>query len=205
MLGVKVAVVVSGSGNMGRQVMQAVAAADGLDLAGVLEKFSDGDRFTPPDGNDVPLGQAVAALGADLRYARPDARLSIMEIKWGIIPDMAITTTLCRIMPADKIKELAWSGRVVDGREGLSLGLVTALHDDPSQAARDTARLIASKSPDAIRAIKRLFDRAWNLADADALKLEAGLQMSLLGGENQIEAVMANVDARTPEFTHPKR
>ncbi|MCH8865465.1 MAG: crotonase/enoyl-CoA hydratase family protein [Proteobacteria bacterium] len=145
------------------------------------------------------------ALGADLRYARPDARLSIMEIKWGIIPDMAITTTLCRIMPADKIKELAWSGRVIDGREGLSLGLVTALHDDPSQAARDTARLIASKSPDAIRAIKRLFDHAWNLADADALKLEAGLQMSLLGGENQVEAVMANIDARAPEFMDPKQ
>ena len=118
---------------------------------------------------------------------------------------MAITTTLCRIMPADKIKELAWSGRVIDGREGLSLGLVTALHDDPSQAARDTARLIASKSPDAIRAIKRLFDHAWNLADADALKLEAGLQMSLLGGENQVEAVMANIDARAPEFMDSKQ
>ncbi len=144
------------------------------------------------------------ALGADLRYARPDARLSIMEIKWGIIPDMAITTTLCRLMPLDKIKELAWSGRIVDGEEALSLGLVTALHEDPSQAARDAARQIAGQSPDAVRRIKRLFDSAWDLPAADALKLEADLQLELLGGANQVEAVMANIEKRAPDFTDPK-
>jgi len=149
-------------------------------------------------------GGLQIALGADLRYARPDARLSIMEIKWGIMPDMAITTTLSRCMPADKIKELAWTGRVVDGNEACRLGMVTAVHEDPTQAARATAAQIARQSPDAIRAIKRLFDTAWDLSAPDALKLEAQLQLSLLGGRNQVEAVMANVDGRAPQFADPE-
>lgn len=148
-------------------------------------------------------GGLQIALGADLRYARPDARLSIMEIKWGLMPDMAITTTLCRCMPADRIKELAWTGRIVDGQEACDLGLVTAVHDNPSQAAHDTAAGIAGKSPDAIRAIKQLFDEAWSLPAPDALKLEATLQMKLLGERNQVEAVMANIERREPRFCDP--
>jgi len=149
-------------------------------------------------------GGLQIALGADLRYARADSRLSIMEIKWGIMPDMAITATLCRCMPADRIKELALTGRVIDGTEAFQLGLVTAVHEDPSAAARDTAAEIAGKSPDAIRAIKRLFDTAWHLPDADALRLEAQLQMTLLGGHNQVEAVMSNIEGRAPDFADPE-
>ena len=145
-------------------------------------------------------GGLQVALGADLRYAAADARFSVMEIKWGIIPDMGITTTLTRCMPADKLKELALTGRIVNGAEAHELGLVTALHDDPRQAARETAAEIAAKNPDAIRAIKRLFDSAWGLPDADALKLEASLQLSVLGKPNQVEAVMANVEGRSPRF-----
>ena len=75
------------------------------------------------------------ALGADLRYATADARLSIMEIKWGLVPDLAISTTLRDILPVDRVKELAWSGRVVDAKEALDIGLVTELYDDPFEAA----------------------------------------------------------------------
>ncbi|MDH3410755.1 MAG: crotonase/enoyl-CoA hydratase family protein, partial [Gammaproteobacteria bacterium] len=121
-------------------------------------------------------GGLQIALGADLRYATADARLSIMEIKWGLIPDMAISTTLRDILPVDRVKELAWSGRPVAGAEALGLGLVTALHEDPLTAARQTAQEICGKSPDAIRAMKRLFNSAWQLAEADALALEAQLQ-----------------------------
>ena len=149
-------------------------------------------------------GGLQVALGADLRYAAPDARLSVMEIKWGIIPDMSITTTLTRHMPVDKIKELAMTGRIVDGVEACELGLVTAVHEDPRRAAQDTAAGIATKNPDAIRAIKRLFDAAWSLPDADALKLEARLQMSVLGHPNQVEAVMANVEGRPARFGDPE-
>lgn len=145
-------------------------------------------------------GGTQIALGADIRYASADARLSVMEIKWGIIPDMGITTNLTRCMPADRLKELALTGRVVSGSEACELGLVTAVREDPAQAARETAARIATKNPDAIRAIKRLFDSAWGLADADTLKLEASLQLDLLGKPNQVEAVMANVEGRDPKF-----
>ena len=140
------------------------------------------------------------ALGADLRYARPDASLAIMEIKWGLVPDMAITTTLRDILPVDKIKELAWTGRPVGGDEALELGLVTALHDDPLAAALEAAAAIRVKSPDAIRAMKRLFNSAWRLGDAEALALEAELQLGVMGKKNQLEAVMANMQKRAPEF-----
>lgn len=140
------------------------------------------------------------ALGADLRFATPDSRLSVMEIRWGIVPDMAISTTLPRLLPTDRIKELAWSGRIVSGEEACSLGLITAVHEDPSQVARETATAIASKSPDAVRAIKKLFDAAAGLTDTEALQIEARLQMSLLGGPNQVEAVTANLEKRSPLF-----
>ena len=140
------------------------------------------------------------AIGADLRYARPDSSLSIMEIKWGLIPDMAITATLRDLLGVDRAKEMAWSGRVVGGEEASQLGLVTALHDDPLAAAVETAQAICVKSPDAIRSMKRLFNTAWRLPDAEALALEAELQLGVLGKKNQLEAVMANLQKRTPEF-----
>lgn len=143
------------------------------------------------------------ALGADLRYATPDCRLSIMEVKWGIIPDMAISKTLPGLMPADRIKELAMTGRIVGGTEAAMLGLVTAVHADPFRAARETADAIAARSPDAIRAMKKLFDNAANLSTADALRLEAELQMALLCGANQAEAIRANLENRRPEFADP--
>ncbi|MGI9272705.1 MAG: crotonase/enoyl-CoA hydratase family protein [Woeseiaceae bacterium] len=140
------------------------------------------------------------ALGADLRFASSDCRMSVMEIKWGIIPDMAISTTLPRIMPLDKIKELAWTGRIVSGEEALDLGLVTALHADPFAAAIETAGLIAGRSPAAVRAIKRLFDESATMDVSKALQLEAELQLALLGSADQAEAVMANLEKRDPNF-----
>ena len=140
------------------------------------------------------------ALGADIRYATADARLSIMEIKWGIIPDMAITATLRDVMPADRAKELGFTGRIVSGSEAGTMGLITAVHDDPFEAARELASEIAGKSPDAIRAIKTLYNTAWHDSIERALQLEAKLQMSILGKPNQIESVTANLEKRPPNF-----
>lgn len=151
-------------------------------------------------GNVFGAGLQLA-LGADLRYARPDCRFSVMEIKWGIIPDLAISTTLPRLVAMDKVKELAWTGRIFDSDEAAELGVVTATTDDPRAAAQEMAATIASRSPDAIRAIKRLFDETAQLSDADALQLEAHLQMSVLGRPNQVEAVAANLEKRAPDFT----
>lgn len=140
------------------------------------------------------------ALGADLRFATPDARLSIMEIKWGLIPDMAISTTLRDILPADRVKYLAWLGKPVSGEEALELGLVSAVHADPLQAALQTAAAIARMSPDAVQAVKQLVNTAWRLSDEAALALEAELQLQILAGENQHEAVLANMEKREARF-----
>lgn len=145
-------------------------------------------------------GGAQIALGADLRYAAPDAKLSIMEIRWGLIPDIAISVTARNLLRDDRLRELAYTGRVVDGAEAKELGLVTAVHEDPLQAARDTARLIAGRSPDAIRAMKALFNERHDLDAAKSLALEARLQSGIIGRPNQLEAVRANLEGREPEF-----
>jgi enoyl-CoA hydratase/carnithine racemase len=145
-------------------------------------------------------GGAQIALGADLRYAAPDAKLSIMEIRWGLIPDLAISVTARNLVREDVLRELAYTGRVVKGSEARELGLVTAIHDDPLQAARDAARLIASRSPDAIRAMKALFNERLDLDAERSLALEARLQSGIIGQPNQLEAVRANVEGREPEF-----
>jgi enoyl-CoA hydratase/carnithine racemase len=79
--------------------------------------------------------------------------------------------------------------------------LLTEVHDDPLHAADEAAHYIASKSPDAIRATKQLINASWALPEADALRLEASLQMSLLGCKNQLEAVKANMEGRSPVFS----
>ena len=145
-------------------------------------------------------GGAQLALGADLRYATSDAKLSIMEIRWGLIPDLAISVTASNLLREDKLRELAYTGRVVSGSEALEFGLVTAVHDDPLQAARDTARLIASRSPDAIRGMKTLFNERRDLDAGRSLALEAKLQSGIIGQPNQMEAVRANIEGREPDF-----
>jgi enoyl-CoA hydratase/carnithine racemase len=150
-------------------------------------------------GNVFGAGLQIA-LAADLRYATADCRLSVMEINWGIIPDLAISTTLTRLLPADKAKELAWTGRVMAAEEAASLGVITAVVGDADAAARKVAEEIAGRSPGAIRAIKRLFDESAELPVAAALRLEAELQMQLLGGQHQLEAVAARLQDRPPVF-----
>jgi len=145
-------------------------------------------------------GGAQIALGADMRYAAPDAKLSIMEIRWGLIPDLAISVTASNLLRDDQLRELAYTGRVVDAGEALNLGLVTAIHDDPLRAAQEAARLIAGRSPDAIRAMKTMFNERHDLDTARSLALEARLQSGIIGRPNQLEAVRANVEGREPEF-----
>ena len=145
-------------------------------------------------------GGLQVALGADIRYASPNAKLSIMESKWGLIPDMAISTTLRGLLTPDHIKELAWTARVLDSSEAKSLGLVTAVTDDPLGASRKLAAECAARSPDAIRGIKALINEGWQMSDTDSLALEARLQSGIIGGTNQLEAVSANLHKRKPDF-----
>jgi enoyl-CoA hydratase/carnithine racemase len=153
-------------------------------------------------GNCLGGGLQIA-LGADIRIATPDARLSVMEVKWGLIPDMSITQTLPRLVGVDVAKELAFTGRVVSGEEALRLGLVTRLADDPLAAARELASEIAARSPDAVRGVKRLFDRSWNAPPQEGLALEAETQRRLIGSKNQVAAVMAGLSKEAPQFVDP--
>lgn len=140
------------------------------------------------------------ALGADIRYAAPDARLSIMEVAWGLVPDMGLTVTARGVVPLDRLKELAFTGRIVSGSEAAALGLVTSVREAPLEDALQLAADIAGHSPDAVRGIKRLVDEGMRVDEVAALGLEAKLQSAILGSANQIEAVRAKREKRTPDF-----
>jgi enoyl-CoA hydratase/carnithine racemase len=154
-------------------------------------------------GNCLGGGLQIA-LGADIRIATPDARLSVMEIQWGLIPDMSITRTLPRLVGIDVAKELTYTGRVFSGEEALRLGVVTRLSQDPFAAAQELAVEIAGRSPDAIRAAKRLFDESWTGPPDATLALEAELQRGLIGSPNQLAAVTAGLAKQPPVFIDPE-
>lgn len=145
-------------------------------------------------------GGLQVALGADIRLVAPDARLSIMEIRWGLVPDMGGTQLLRHLVRLDVVKELTFTGRIISGKEAVELGLATRISDSPYEEARQLAREIASKSPDAIRAGKKLLNASRVLDLAEGLKLEAALQKAIIGRPNQVEAVMANLEKREPRF-----
>ncbi len=151
-------------------------------------------------GNCLGAGLQIA-LAADVRIAAPDARLSVMEVEWGLIPDMAITRTLPRLVGIDVAKELTYTGRVLSGAEALALGVVTRVSDDPLDAARALAAQIAGKSPDAVRGAKRLFDEAWTASADESLTLEASIQLELIGSPNQLAAVLAASTGQPGGFT----
>lgn len=139
------------------------------------------------------------ALGADIRLLAPDARMSIMEIKWGLVPDMAGTPILASLMRDDILRELTYTGRIFSAQEALSYGLATRVVDDPRKAALDLAHEIAEKSPDAIRAAKRLLNNL-SVDPGPALLAESAEQMKLMGSPNQSEAVRANIEKRAAAF-----
>ncbi|HTU28950.1 MAG TPA: crotonase/enoyl-CoA hydratase family protein [Solirubrobacteraceae bacterium] len=148
-------------------------------------------------------GGLQIALGADIRIAAPDAKLSVMEIKWGLIPDMGITRTLPRLVSIDVAKELTYTGRTVSGQEAATLGLVTRVSEEPLAAALDLAGQIAARSPDAVRRAKRLYESAWTDETGRTLALEAELQLELIGSPNQLAAVTAGFSKEPAQFTDP--
>jgi enoyl-CoA hydratase/carnithine racemase len=153
-------------------------------------------------GNCLGGGLQIA-LAADIRICAPDAKLSVMESKWGLIPDMSITRTLPRLVGIDVAKELTYTARVFDGQEALRLGVVTGVSEDPLEAARELAAKIAARSPDAVRRAKQLFDEAWTGTPDETLGLEARLQRQLIGTPNQIAALTAVMTKQPAEFTDP--
>ncbi|MGI8411221.1 MAG: crotonase/enoyl-CoA hydratase family protein [Solirubrobacteraceae bacterium] len=205
---------------------QGPSFCSGLDVVGVLGGQNGIEDLLDPLRSDVPnrlqraahdwtalpmpvvaalhghcLGAGLQiALGADIRIAAPDTRLSVMEVRWGLIPDMSITRTLPRLVSSDVAKELTYTGRVLSGSEAHRLGLVTRLADDPLTAARELATEIASRSPDAVRGAKRLLEEGWTGTAAQTLALEASIQLGLIGSPNQLAAVTAVVTKQPAQF-----
>jgi enoyl-CoA hydratase/carnithine racemase len=139
------------------------------------------------------------ALGADMRFVAPDTKMSVMEIKWGLVPDMAGTPILARLVRDDILRDLTYTGRVFTAQEALSYGLATRICDDPRAEALAAAREIAAKNPDAIRAAKRMIEDL-AIDPGPALLAESVEQKKLIGTANQKEAVRANLEKRAPKF-----
>jgi len=139
------------------------------------------------------------ALGADMRFLTPDARMSIMEIKWGLVPDMAGTPILASLVRDDILRDLTYTGRIFSAQEAMSYGLATRICDDPRATALEVAREIAGKSPDAIRAAKRLLNNL-SVDPGPALLAESVEQQKLIGSANQTEAVRSNLEKRAARY-----
>lgn len=139
------------------------------------------------------------SLGADMRFLSPDTRMSIMEIKWGLVPDMAGTPILASLVRDDILRDLTYTGRIFSAQEAMTYGLATRICDDPRAAALEVAREIVGKSPDAIRAAKRLLNNL-SVDPGPALLVEPVEQQKLIGSANQTEAVRANLEKRAPKF-----
>ena len=146
-------------------------------------------------------GGLQLALACDLRVVAPDAQLSVMEIRYGLVPDMTASQTLMRLVRPDIAKELVFTGRIVTGDEAVRIGLATRLAADPLAEATAIATAIAAQSPHAIVAGKALLDRAPAMSVADALAYETELQLGLLGTPNQTAAVQAAMTKRAGRFS----
>jgi enoyl-CoA hydratase/carnithine racemase len=161
---------------------------------------------------EVPVIAAVAgpclggglqiALGADIRIVAPDAKLSVLEMRWGLIPDMIGTWVLPRLVGEDVAKELTFTGRMVSGEEAVRLGLATRVAEDPVAEAMALAREIAGKSPVAVRQAKRLLEASVQPGRSPAEQFldERQTMGSLIGSPGNVEAVTAYFEKRDPVF-----
>lgn len=148
-------------------------------------------------------GGLQIALGADIRLVSPETRLSVMEVKWGLVPDMGGMLTLAGLVRDDIARELVYTGRVVSAEEAAQIGLATRVVADPLAEALKMARDIAGSNPHAIRAAKRLHNISQTGDAASILMAESVEQQRLIGSPNQIEAVRANLEKRAPRFRDP--
>ncbi|ADU37837.1 crotonase/enoyl-CoA hydratase family protein [Variovorax paradoxus] len=189
--------------------------AAGADLVKRTHDISNAAQHVAMVWRDVPVpviaavhgvafgGGLQVALGADVRIVAPDTKLSVMEIKWGLVPDMAGMVLMRELARNDVVRELTFTGRIFSGEEALQIGFATRLSADPLAEALRMAHEIAGKSPDAIRAGKRLLNAAMSQSAAELLMAESVEQKALIGSANQAEAVKANIERRAPRFDPP--
>lgn len=143
-------------------------------------------------------------LGSDIRYVHPDTKLSIMEIKWGLVPDMSSTQVMRHLVRDDIIRELTYTGRVFSGREAVEWGFATHISDDPYVQAMELAKVIASKSPSAIQGSKKLLSQAPYCSQEEGLILESVIQDEIIWKENQMEAVFSSMQKRPGNYKNAR-
>jgi enoyl-CoA hydratase/carnithine racemase len=149
---------------------------------------------------DVPMLAALVDAGEQLKQESSDARFSVLEIRWGLVPDTTGTAMLPLLVGLDVAKELSFTGRTVSAEEAARIGLVTRVSDSPLDDALALAHEIARRSPQAIRGVKKLLDRARYASLAEQFRDERETIKPLLGSKNQVEAVMAHLEKRDPVF-----
>lgn len=145
-------------------------------------------------------GGVQIALGADFRFTTPDCEFSLLEAKWGLVPDMTGTVTLRELLPMDQAKLLVMTGRMFTGTEAAALSLVTAVSVNPLAQAERLIAEIKERSPDSVAATKQLFQETWVAGVRRAFSRESRIQLGLLLGKNQKIAVKANFKKEKPEF-----
>ena len=200
----------------------------GIDLATFGERLGEGTALTPRTHGNANRFQQVAmqwrklavpviaavhgvcfggglqiAGGADIRVVAPDARLAVMEMKWGLVPDMGGFALWRGCVRDDVLRELTYTNREFTGEEALALGFATMVDADPLARATALAREIASRSPTAIRAAKSLFNRSLDHPLDEVLSAESFEQQRLIGTRNQIEAVQSQMEGRKARFVDP--
>ena len=134
-------------------------------------------------------GGLQIALGADFRVVTPDASLSVMEGRWGLIPDMGGNLALAELTNRDQAMWLAMTAELMDGNKALELGLATAVSETPREAANEMAAELRERSPDAVAAVKRLYRKSWNRRPGTWLARESAYQVRVIAGKNQRIAV----------------
>jgi enoyl-CoA hydratase/carnithine racemase len=192
--------------------MASMAGGSGNDLAARVHGDANTPQYVAWGWRKLPV-PVIAAVhgvafgggfqimsGADIRIAHPDTRCAIMELKWGLVPDMAGFPLWRTMVRDDVLRELTYTNREFSGAEAHALGFVSHLSDDPFAKAMELATLIAAKNPHAIRGAKTLCNAIGYMSDADLLTLETEEQLKVIRTPNQIEAVMANMEKRIPVF-----
>jgi enoyl-CoA hydratase len=145
-------------------------------------------------------GGCELALACDIRYAASTAKLGQPEVNLGIIPGWGGTQRLARVCGLGVAKELIFTGRLVDAEEALRIGLVNAIHDPVLEKARETATLLASKSPVSLRLMKELANRALGGDHAANLNAEGEGFGELFSTQDAKEGLTAFVEKREPKF-----
>lgn len=145
-------------------------------------------------------GGVQIALAADFRITTPDAKWSVLEARWGIIPDMTGIKTLSQQVGMDVAKRLTMTGETITGSEAVRLGLATEENTDPYAGALALAATLAERSPDSVAATKRIFDRTWNASPRRTFRWERLEQARLLMGANAVEARRAATQREAPAY-----